>query len=83
MIILFKILIIIGAVCTIFSSYKIAQFVNGKTVTIPGFEFRPDITLNGVSEETEKKLKKGIGWTIVVISDLIALFKLYVITWLI
>ena len=83
MIILFKILIIIGAVCTIFNSYKIAQFINGKQVNIPGFTFTPDIHINNVSEETAAKIKKGCGWAFVLISDLIALFKIYVVLWLI
>ena len=77
MIILFKILIIIGAVCTIFNSY------NGKQVNIPGFTFTPDIHINDISEETEAKIKKWIGWMFVLISDLIALFKIYVVLWLI
>lgn len=83
MILLFKILIIIGAVYTIFSSYKIAQFINGKQVNIPGFAFTPDININDVSKETESKIKKWVGRIIVIISDLIALFKIYVVLWLI
>ena len=83
MILLFKILIIIGAVFSIFYNYKIGQFINGEKVSIPGFEFHPDINIEGISDETASKLKKILGWGIVVISDLIELFKLYVVLFLI
>lgn len=83
MIILFKILIIIGAFRTIFLGRTIAQLLYGHPVNILGAEIHPDINIEGVSEETATKIKKGLGIFFVIVANLIALFKLYVITWLI
>ena len=83
MILLFKILVALGAFRTIFLSRTIARLFLGEQVNVRGVEIQPDINIEGVSEETATKIKKSLGIIFIVFANLIAVFKLYVITWLI
>lgn len=82
-IILFKILIVLGVIGNIYTSNKVRRLISGKDIGIPGLEIRPEINIEGLDEENAAKLKKSLGWAFVIITDLLAIFKLYVVTWLI
>lgn len=83
MILLFKILVALGAFRAIFLGRTMARLFWGERVNVRGVEIQPDINIEGVSEETATKIKKALGIIFIVFANLIAVFKLYVITWLI